>query len=62
MENKVMNDTNPIREACEEYRDYVNSDKYCEDGEDRHVNAIFEAAIDCYIGPGFWDIVNSKDE
>jgi hypothetical protein len=52
-----------VKEACEAYRKYVEECPEGEWGENTQSNlehAIMEAAVDRYLGEGFWDKVNER--
>lgn len=48
-----------IREACQAYLDFLESDEYHSDKIDDYENAIFEAAMEAIFGEKIWDRVNA---
>jgi hypothetical protein len=49
----------PVKALCEAYREYVEE---CPEGEfcDLYEHPIMEAAVEKWLGPGFWKKVNAR--
>lgn len=47
-----------LRELCQSYIDYLDSEDYSEDNDYDHY--IFEEAMNALYGPSVWGYVNSK--
>lgn len=57
MVNEPLN-THAIKEACNEFIEFLYSDDYNEDDIDDYRNQIFEAALEMVYGHSVWDYVN----
>ena len=47
-------------EACEEYIEFVGSDKFHSDKLGNYENSIFERALEGVYGPDVFNFINSK--
>ena len=54
-----MDDLN-IKQACNEYMEYLRSPEYNEDGIGDYENAIFEAALESVYGNEVWTEINAR--
>ena len=54
-------DMTKLREVCQKYIDYVDSDDYLR-RDDIWENNVYEAAIETFFGKGVWDWINKRDE
>ena len=54
----LREDAQPLRNAAQEYVDYLASDDYNEDGVSEYENAVFEAALELVFGSDVWAFVH----
>lgn len=47
-----------LKNVCQEYINYINSEEYHEDNDYKHY--IYETALETIFGKDVWDFVNSK--
>ena len=52
-----------IEQAVKDYLDFIDNDKdYHEDGLEKYENAIFEKAVESFVGEKAWDWINNRRE